>query len=82
MILTQPSKEQWKREVDQAIDRFWINKVEEEAHTKATLKYLNKNLTPDQPHLLWSATANTTRDVRRGTIKAKMLAGVYIVQST
>ena len=76
------SKVQWKRAVDEAIQEYWSDHIEEEARQKSTLKHLSKLFTINKPHQLWQATGNTVRDVRRATIKGKMLAGTYILQST
>ena len=82
VIEGQPTKTAWKAQVDKAIHEHWRQQIVEEAENKSTLKHLCKEFTPNQPHLLWQATTNTVRDVRRGTIKGRMLTGTYILQST
>ena len=48
----------------------------------STLQFLHKCFTPNNPHISWQYVSHSVYDVRRSTIKGKMLAGVYILQST
>ena len=82
IVELQSSKVQWRKAVDEAIQEYWTDQIEKEAKQKSTLKNLAKIFTHNKPHQLWQATNNTVKDVRRATIKGKMLAGTYILQST
>ena len=76
------SKDTWKVEVDKAVHLHWKSQIQKEAEGKSTLSYLNKTFTPGQPHLLWLSTGANSMEVRRSTIKARMLTGCYILQHT
>ena len=80
VIQEKPSKECWKKQVDEAIHDHWATVLRREAATKSSIKFLNHTFSPGEPHLIWRAVSTDPRDVRRAAIKAKILAGAYILQ--
>ena len=80
VVRNQLTKDAWKEKVDKAISSHWARKIQQEAAEKSSLKFLSNTLTPNTPHLIWNATTTDPRDVRRATIKARILSGSYILQ--
>ena len=81
IIGSQTTKQKWKKVVKAAILKYWKEHIEEEADTKSSLKFLNKEFN-SSAHLLWASTSHDCRDVRRANIKARLLCGTYILQAT
>jgi hypothetical protein len=80
VIKDQTQKRAWKKMVDEAISKHWKKSIEEEAQTKSTTSYMNREYTAHQPHTVWRSTSWDPRDVRRATYKARILTGAYILQ--
>ena len=65
------------------MSQYWTEKLREEAADKSSLT--NCNLTEmsiGKSHLIWNNVGNNTIDVKRGITKARMLTGVYMLQTT
>ena len=73
------SKEQWKRQVSNSASSYWYDKLTEECQAKKTLSRLQPPR-EGQKHHIWTIK-NGCRAVRQATIKARMLCGVYLLQS-
>ena len=76
-----PTKLQWKRNVSKSVEKFWTEKLHGDLVQKSTLKFCNiGNLEIGKTHSVWNSTLSEVSDVKKSVIKARMLAGVYILQ--
>jgi hypothetical protein len=76
-----PNKEPWKKIVTQAVKTYWNNILVSEVSEKQSLKHLNPlQCAIGKPHQTWENTEYSPRDVRRSTIKIKLLTGTYMLQ--
>ncbi len=76
------SKTVWKVESKKAIRQFWTEQLQSEANEKSTLKYCVKNtLQIGSTHRVWKTLHSYRQDVIRGTIKARILTGTYMLQT-
>ena len=76
------SKEQWKIQIKNAVNKYWTEHFQSEAREKSTLKYLNiDSLKIGSTHLVWSTLESTVSEVRMGITKWRMLTGTYLLQS-
>ena len=82
LLNIKPDKLPWKRTVKTAIYTYWENKLSKSLVAKSTLAYFTGNTCIlGEPHIIWSSTALHPRDIRRATLKAKLLSGTYTLQS-
>lgn len=76
------SKAEWKRYVTTAVRTHWEGKIAEDMGRKTSLKYLvASGCHLRKAHKLWSTVSNSDRDIRRGCVKAKLLCGIYKLQT-
>ena len=76
------SKEQWKIQIKNAVNKYWTEHFQSEAREKSTLKYLNiDSLKIGSTHQVWSTLESTVSEVRMGITKCRMLTGTYLLQS-
>ena len=62
---------------------FWTKTLISEAQTKSTSANCNEtSLAFESTHIVWEATSNNLHDVRRRIPKVRMMAGVYMLQTT
>jgi hypothetical protein len=82
-LLERPmSKARWKKKVNKAVNYYWTKTLQQEASEKSSLSYLNiENCVIGKPHQVWATVTDNPRDVQRAVIKARMLTGVYTLQS-
>lgn len=84
LLTSSISKLQWKSSYNKAIGQFWTRQYINDIKTKKTLRFLNiKTLHTGITHLVWSSIESET-EVTKGVIriiKARVLTGVYILQS-
>ena len=81
LLTTSISKLQWKHIYKKAIETFWTKVYVSDIKFKKTLKYLYTNtLKIGTTHLVWNSFESEA-EVRKGTIKARVLMDVYILQS-
>ena len=66
--------------MDDAIIKHHKKVIEEDASVKSSLKFLSPVFKANSPHYIWESTSTDPREVRKATIKTRMLAGVYILQ--
>ena len=65
------------------MSQYWSEKLREEAADKSFLTNCNlTEITIGKSHLIWNNVSNNTTDVKRGITKARMLTGVYMLQTT
>ena len=61
---------------------YWTRLLQEDALTKSTLKYLDASkCSLRSPHPVWSNITCSTTETRKAIQKAKMLCGVYTLQT-
>ena len=78
-----PSKDSWKCTVKEAVNKYWSELLKTEAQEKSTLQYLDINgLKIGETHPVWNSLDSIVSDVRKGTVKCRMLTGTYMLQST
>ena len=78
-----PSKLDWKRQTKQAMSTYWTTRLVEDAMTKSTLTHcFTGNLRVGQVHMVWDSIQQNMQDVKRGHVKARLLKGTYMFQST
>jgi hypothetical protein len=71
-----------KNSITSIIKTYWANQLKEEASTKPSLQYLSVgNIDTQAAHILWSSIGTNKSDTKKATVKAKMLAGTYILQA-
>ena len=81
LLTTSISKLKWKHIYKKAIETFWTKGYVSDIKSKKTLKYLyTSTLKIGSTHLVWNSI-DSEADVRKGAIKARVLTGVYILQS-
>ena len=79
----QPTKESWKSTVKEAVNQYWSETLKNEAYEKSTLSHLDiDSMKIGETHPVWNSLDSVISDVRKGTIKCRMLTGTYILQST
>ena len=66
--------------MDKTIQQHWKREIEEEANAKSPVAFLNRSHNVNLQHLIWETSTTDPQDIRRAVIKAKMLAGAYILQ--
>ena len=78
-----PSKLQWKRQVKAALADYWTRTLVNEGRTRSTLQQCClEKLEIGKIHRVWNSVRPNLQDVRRAHIKARVLTGTYILQST
>ena len=83
LIIKHPSKDSWKCTVKEAVNKYWSELLKTEAQEKSTLQYLDINgLKIGETHPVWNSLDSIVSDVRKGTVKCRMLTGTYMLQST
>ena len=83
LLTEKPDKLTWKKLVKTSVFTYWDMKLKQNMREKSTLKYLTGNtISIGKPHILWTSTALNTRDIRRATIKSKLVTGTYTLQSS
>ena len=81
LLTTSISKLKWKHIYKKAIETFWTKVYVSDIKSKKTLKYLyTSTLKIGTTHLVWNSI-DSEAEVRKGAIKARVLTGVYILQS-
>ena len=75
------TKEQWKKQVKNAVNIYWTQNLQENARERSTLSNLNvAALCIGKVHNVWSSLESTVSDVRKGIIKCRQLTGTYLFQ--
>ncbi len=78
-----PSAETWKRQVRTNVECVWVRELRENIVIKEYLKYINVGkVEVGLPHTVWRSTRNNQRDIKRASIKAKVITGSYVLQKT
>ncbi|CAG2204057.1 unnamed protein product [Mytilus edulis] len=79
---SKPTKEIWKRTVKKAINMHWEKQWLVEKENKTTMQYLDINQQPiGKPHQIWQLVPNTTIEVKKAEIKARLITRTYTLQS-
>lgn len=75
------SKCQWKREITSKVQKFWIEKILNQAKLYTSLKYLSLIYKPGQCHLIANTNTMNSREIIRIPTKLKIATGSYILQT-
>ncbi|CAC5399399.1 unnamed protein product [Mytilus coruscus] len=63
-------------------NKYWTSELQETADTKYSLRFLNTTILEiGIVHPVWEYASQNLLDVRKSMIKARMLAGTYLVQA-
>jgi hypothetical protein len=82
LLADPPTKMTWKKRVCEKVQSYWQTQWIETHSKKPSLKYLNiAGCKVGQIHQVWRTTSHNSRDIRRATIKAKLLTGTYVLQA-
>ena len=76
------SKTKWKNIVKKEIHKHFLRLLLAEAGTKSTLKKVIFCEDFLKPHSVWNIYETDTMSVRKTCIKAKLLVGIYMLQTT
>ena len=72
------TKSQLKNLFKNAVHKYWTSKLQDECTIKTTLSLLLiSNLSTRHMHSCWTSSLNSTADVRKAHIKAKLLTDTY-----
>ena len=77
-----PAKNLWKTEATNAVWQYWNAEMAYSIKSLSSLRYLNHDQYEDRkPHQVWTAVNTTLHDLKRATIKAKLITGTYRLQA-
>lgn len=77
------SKQQWKKQTKNAVDSYWTKSMVDDCYSKSTLEYCNfQTLKIGTLHPVWLDIPMNQKDIKRSSIKCRMITGTYILQST
>ena len=80
--IKQPTKESWKSTVKEAVNKYWTESLKNEAYEKSSLRYLNiDSMKMGETYSVWKSLDSIVSDVRKATIKCRMLTITYMLQS-
>ena len=81
LLESPPTKYQWKKLANQAVNSFWTVRLQQDLLQKSSLGLCNiQHLEIRRFHIVWSSVQPSTFDVKKTIVKARMLTGVYILQ--
>ena len=82
LLFNTPTKDKWKEQVNLSIHQHTETLWKENIASKSSLKYLNSNsVKVGKVHQIYAYVNNSTIDVRRTGMKARLLTGTYTLQS-
>lgn len=83
LSVTPQDKSEWKRQVTASVLGYWHAELLRDAQTKSTLQYVNLNITPpfSRPHAVWDGVASNVTDVRRASLKTRLMTGRLTLQT-
>ena len=74
-------KKEWKIIIKRSIRQYWTDQLQNELPGKTTLSLLCHDcLEVGKTHNIWDTVENSVIEVRKTTMKARMLTGTYILQ--
>jgi hypothetical protein len=77
-----PSKLTWKLTVKKAIQFYWTEFLLKEMQGKSTLHFMDQTtLKIGSTHPIWTSLSSTVSSVQKGTIKARLLTGTYLLEA-
>ena len=83
VVETAPTREQWKKCVKSGIHQYTETLWREDIESKSTLRYLNPDsVKVGRVHQVYAYVNNSTFDIRRAEMKARLLTGTYTLQAT
>jgi hypothetical protein len=82
LIDNPPTKDAWKREVKNAINKYYLTTLRQEMEQQSTTRYINPSkCSLSKTHPVWRYVGANTREITRATVNAKILVGVYNFQA-
>ena len=73
----------WKRLIKATVQTHWFREIIQSTKDKSTLSKLDPTtIRMNTPHVIWSSCADSTRQVAMAMVRAKMLSGVYTLQTS
>ena len=82
ILVNIPAKGEWKKIVHNHIEKYWHAELVQDCMDKSTLSLCNLDLLQfGTLHPIWKYQDSCVTDVKRGTVKVRLLTGTYIVQS-
>lgn len=82
LIANKTNKDAWRKLVSANINKHWSEKLKLDASNKSTLKHLNyEDCQIGKVHSVWYSCGTEKFEVTRACVKAKLLCGVYLLQS-
>jgi hypothetical protein len=82
LLNSMPSKDRWKNYVRNKIETYWRQKILKMAEGKSTLCFLHPmSMKVGSVHNVWASTGLDCTSIMKANIKARLLSGVYILQS-
>ncbi|MES9879590.1 MAG: reverse transcriptase family protein [Sedimenticola sp.] len=77
-----PSKEKWKKMLGDAFNSHFYKLWTMDVAQKSSLRYLHISERPlDSQHPIWASASSDTREIRKASIKVRLLTGTYTLQS-
>ena len=77
------TKLSWKHTIKTAVRSYWFSALITGAASRTSLQHLDpSSIKQDTPHIIWSSCKGSVRQVRMAGIRAKMLIGVYTLQTS
>ncbi len=78
-----PSEYAWKTSIRNAVYSSWEDQLKVSAAEKSTLASMNTaTFTVGTMHPVWATTEPCVQDVKRATVKVRILTSTYLLQST
>ena len=78
LLTDTPSKNEWKRTMNKAINEAIESGWERDIRSKTSLKYINTDtLKVGKCHHVWSTVRSSIHDSRRAQLKCRLLTGTY-----
>lgn len=77
------SRSEWKLMTKKAVHNHWSNELRLDIEQKSTMENCNTDiLRIGRAHPTWDTVKPNTSDVKKGIIKARILTGTYMLQTT
>ncbi|CAM1306202.1 Uncharacterised protein r2_g1589 [Pycnogonum litorale] len=81
LIVSPPTKYQWNKLVNNAVNSHWLSKLSKEAKEKSTLKLVNlQDCKIGKVHNIWSSCGSEPFAITSAGIKVKIATGTVLLQ--
>lgn len=76
-----PPRDQWRRQVKNAVAEYWLNELKQEASTMKTLVNMDtNNCAIGELHPVWKQTPYNKWAILQASVKVKIVVGRYLLQ--